>query len=251
MKVYLINLECSTKRLAIMQKRIDLLGLSFERVSAVDGSTLSMEDLSIVNAPNWRYPYTLSKGEIGCFLSHKKCWTKLLESDEEWALILEDDCVFSSKAHQYLATTDWIPKNCLAVQLNIIHARDSMYSNEMLPIINSNSLISIRESSPCGAYAYLLHREAAKVALDLSKTLDAPVDNFLWGIYMDFPKKIQGWRLVNPIAKVIDDVETTIGQRGKLGGCNFYKIHPVRLFEKIRIVLSRLLLKKVEQKWID
>ena len=67
----------------------------------------------------------------------------------------------------------------------------------------------------------------------------------------DFPKKIQGWRLVNPIAKVIDDVETTIGQRGKLGGCNFYKIHPVRLFEKIRIVLSRLLLKKVEQKWID
>lgn len=37
------------------------------------------------------YPFPLSPGEVGCFLSHRACWQKIVAQDWEWALIVEDD----------------------------------------------------------------------------------------------------------------------------------------------------------------
>ncbi|MDF1717062.1 MAG: glycosyltransferase family 25 protein [Antarcticimicrobium sp.] len=37
------------------------------------------------------YPFPLSPGEIGCFLSHRRCWRRILAEGWEYALIVEDD----------------------------------------------------------------------------------------------------------------------------------------------------------------
>lgn len=38
-----------------------------------------------------RYPFPLSAGELGCFLSHRQCWQRIVEGPQEYAFIAEDD----------------------------------------------------------------------------------------------------------------------------------------------------------------
>ncbi|MAI68498.1 MAG: glycosyl transferase family 25, partial [Rhizobiales bacterium TMED143] len=37
------------------------------------------------------YPFPLSPGEVGCFLSHRACWQRIVDQDLPYALIVEDD----------------------------------------------------------------------------------------------------------------------------------------------------------------
>ena len=250
MKVYLVNMDRSTDRLEIMQRRLLSLGLEYERVSAVDGSKLSMEDKKCVVSPNWRYPYSLTPGEVGCFLSHKKCWQNLIDSDEPWALVLEDDSVFHPKAKDYFQSTEWIPNGVQLIQFS--YTKDSTFSDKTVILPNGSHLVRVKQSSPCGTYAYLISREAAKRALELSNKVEGPIDNFMFGMFFDFPKEISNWRLQECVVKVVDDVEPTITGRGPSNKTtNLYKVHPFRLLEKLRICCARLRMRKVEQQWAD
>ncbi|MFV0512325.1 MAG: glycosyltransferase family 25 protein [Jhaorihella sp.] len=38
-----------------------------------------------------RYPFALGAGEVGCFLSHRACWRRIVQDDADCALIVEDD----------------------------------------------------------------------------------------------------------------------------------------------------------------
>ena len=250
MKVYLVNMDRSKDRLEIMQRRLSSLGLEYERVSAVDGSKLSEEEKKCVVSPNWRYPYTLTPGEVGCFLSHKKCWRKLVDSKESWALVLEDDSVFHSKANEYFQSTEWIPEGVQLIQFSF--AKDTTFSDKSVVLPNGSHLVRVKHSSPCGTYAYLISREAAEKALELSDIAEGPIDNFMFGMFFDFPKEISNWRLQECVVKVIDDVAPTISGRGRQNKTNnIYKIHPLRLLEKIKISIGRLGMKKVLQHWAD
>ncbi|WP_367278723.1 glycosyltransferase family 25 protein [Malikia sp.] len=42
-------------------------------------------------APHGEWFRRLTAGELGCFLSHLRCWQLLVERDLDCALILEDD----------------------------------------------------------------------------------------------------------------------------------------------------------------
>lgn len=37
------------------------------------------------------YPFSLNPAEVGCFLSHRKCWQMIAEGDARYGLIAEDD----------------------------------------------------------------------------------------------------------------------------------------------------------------
>jgi glycosyl transferase family 25 len=92
--VFLINLDRSPDRLARCAPPLDALGLPWERVSAVDGARLEPDDLRRLNPqppPHGEWFRPLTAGEIGCFLSHLRCWQLIAERDLACGLILEDD----------------------------------------------------------------------------------------------------------------------------------------------------------------
>lgn len=250
MKRYLINMDRSTDRLDIMNKRLLELGLDFERVSAVEGAKLSVAELSRVSAPNWKYPNKLTPGEIGCFLSHKKCWELFLASDEDWALVLEDDSAFAARAKEYLLSTEWIPSECQLIQFS--YTPDTTYSDKTIELPNGSHLVRVKHSAPCGTYAYLISREAAQIALSCAEKVEGPIDNFLFGMFFDFPKKVNNWRLQECVVRVLDDVAPTITGRGsKNKKMNGFKLHPLRLLEKALIAYCRTKMKKVKQHWAE
>ncbi len=250
MKIFLVNMDKSIERLNIMKKRLSDLDLTFERIAAVDGTKINDSEKKVITAPSWRYPYKLTPGEIGCFMSHQKCWKKLIESKENWALVLEDDSFFHSKAINYFHDIDWIPDGVKLIQFS--YAIDDTYSDLSIKLENGDHLVRVKDSSPCGTYAYMISREAAIKALELSKTIEGPIDNFMFGMFFQFPQIIQSWRLKECVVRVIDDVEPTITGRGRKNRTisNFFlKAHPFRLIEKLKIKLNRVKLTKVSQEW--
>lgn len=55
--------------------------------------------------------YELTRGGVGCYLSHVHVWKKVLESDKTSALIFEDDCVMAQNTESIIKKThvphDW------------------------------------------------------------------------------------------------------------------------------------------------
>ena len=85
---FLINLDRNASRRETSETMINGLGLSFRRFPAVDGLTLPAD---VCNQSLGTLGRKLSRGEVGCFLSHLRCAELFLETDHAYGLVLEDD----------------------------------------------------------------------------------------------------------------------------------------------------------------
>ena len=248
LKTYLINLKQSTDRLMAMQGFLNQFEVEYERVEAIDAKTLTDDIYTTATAPNIEYPHQLRPGEIACFLSHRKCWQKLIDSNSEWALVLEDHCDFSPKAEKYLKSSDWIPQGCDLVQL--IFTETPSYTNQQIDLPDGNALIKLLCSSPRRASAYFISRKAAELALRESLPIPSPVDNFLFGPWSDYSKKVPCWRLLGAVVRRNTQAKTTILGRGSNNKTrNKERFYPERIFLKLKMKLKRLFLKKHYQFW--
>lgn len=85
---YVINLDSQKERFKWMQTQLSEQGISFERFSAINPDQLSEPWTTFWHDARRS---ALSKGEIGCMLSHIMIWKSLLDSEAQFALVLEDD----------------------------------------------------------------------------------------------------------------------------------------------------------------
>ena len=84
---YVINLKRRLDRFELFKKNFPLDISKVNKFEAIDGKTLE-------NIP--KYFNGLLSGEVGCFLSHKLLWEKILkDKDSEYYVIFEDDAKFS------------------------------------------------------------------------------------------------------------------------------------------------------------
>ena len=109
-KAYCINLSSRRDKWMDLQKQARAVSLNFlesiERFDAIDGSHVEQDtndvQLKWDSTINAKYSpkekaciRTMLPGEVGCALSHIALWRKLVASDDNHFLILEDDCTFS------------------------------------------------------------------------------------------------------------------------------------------------------------
>lgn len=98
-KTYVINLREATDRRQHIEKVVSVCPfLDVEFVEGVSGKQMSEEEINNEfdrNAFVKRYKKAPLLGEIGCTLSHRICYEKLVNSSEKLALILEDDALLS------------------------------------------------------------------------------------------------------------------------------------------------------------
>lgn len=95
---YIINLKDSSSRLLKISDDLNIHGIQFNRINAVDGRKLSPNEFPTYNKQRSinRHGRALTGGEIACYLSHIKALTEFIESESQQALILEDDASFVS-----------------------------------------------------------------------------------------------------------------------------------------------------------
>ena len=76
-KALLINLPRHPERYNEVKQQLEGAGIQYERAEAVDGKMLSKSDLqqNVTIAARM----LLTKGMIGCFLSHRNCWQRCVD----------------------------------------------------------------------------------------------------------------------------------------------------------------------------
>ena len=165
MKAYIINLKTSTDRKRYMENLLipynDFLDVHF--VEAVDGRQLSDEQLSKIwdqKATYKNYGRNMNNGEIGCSLSHRKCYEEMLKNDVDMAMVLEDDAVFKSDAN--LKELISALKKALLVKKPVVILLTGSYwfTGERNVLGSYARLASVFEAM--GTVAYMLNQAAAK-----------------------------------------------------------------------------------------
>ncbi len=197
MKAYLINLDERPDRLARAKHQFELIGLSYERISAIKPT----------NNFSKLYPL-VTPGVAAIWLSHMYCLEKFLKSGEESALIFEDDFSFTKKALTPAFLTN-LPREYDLFQIgflktNVIDKIDFLIANTFdlylkflcclsrfpsskLQRLQSRFLVSDQLGAPWGhvrhdvrpgAHAYLVSREFASYLVELNNPLVFSTDAF-------------------------------------------------------------------------
>lgn len=177
MKAYFINLDRSPDRLAYMTKTLDGLGLDYERVAAVDGRALSESAIAAVYQfrPGTQF---LDPGSIACSLSHRKVWERIVASDDDYALVLEDDVIFGENARAILADTGWIPDGTELLRLETFR-RHTVRGREPVATAGDRAIYRLHHIHN-GTGAYIVSKGAAARLLEHMTRFSYAVDYVLF-----------------------------------------------------------------------
>lgn len=200
-----VNLNRSPERWKAIKAQLDCLQIPVERLEAVDGKLLSEEEVEkLTSSVHFSMGRELGRGEIGCFLSHRKCWKRLLDSDEKYALVMEDDLILSDRSPKFMLSDDWIPDACDLIQLFISPNRKKyVCCHKGCGLVTGDQLWIPVSPTPIGTLAYIISREAAKVALEESQTFNLPVDEFLF-VRSLVAERFPCYRLNHAVVKLAD-----------------------------------------------
>ena len=176
MDVYLINLDRDFERLEFISNSLDNQSVDYKRVAAVDGSKLSSDFVSSFRINSKRSSGWLV-GQIGCFLSHRKCWEYIANSESEYSLILEDDLHLSDDLKSFIyEDLTWIPDNADIVRLE---TSTNWLKVKKVSLVYGRTLYSVHSDSWL-AGSYIISRACAQRLLDVNPTFWMPTDFFLF-----------------------------------------------------------------------
>ncbi|MCI4377920.1 hypothetical protein PGIGA_G00208690 [Pangasianodon gigas] len=184
-EIYIINLMRRMDRRERMLRTLDVLGIEVTLTDAVDGKALNSSQLQVLGIemlPSYQDPYSgrvLTKGEIGCFLSHYNIWKQVVERKQRQVLMLEDDIRFEPNFKSRLNTiTEDIRQKQLQWDLIYVGRKRLQVKNPERWVKGIKNLVY-----PDYSYwtlGYILSLQGAKKLLEakpLGKML--PVDEFL------------------------------------------------------------------------
>jgi len=111
--VYVINLDCAQDRMLSMDQQLCAIDVNYERIPAIKGNSLTETEINIEYSAALNKKYfraDLSLGEIGCYISHKNVWRKMVAENIEFAVILEDDMIIENNFIKLFSLTETLKK---------------------------------------------------------------------------------------------------------------------------------------------
>lgn len=237
MLILLVNLERAPERLLEMREEYARAELDFERLDAVDAKKFKSEVIQKQRQPVSDRQYWLmdmSDGEIACYLSHKKAWEQLLESDEEWAYVAEDDARFIHDAKRLFADLSWIPEGTGIVQMSAyFENRPIKYQGTPVQIDSTFKLVKAMEYrlSGGGTQGYLINREMATRLLEEFPFINAPIDDMLFYHASPVREMTNVLFLCPPISITVDENESFL-QADKAKMKSRFREYPLRYIKR-------------------
>ena len=106
-KVYVITLPTSSRFNRIKER---LNGLEYEIFEGINAEFINKDEYTSLGSK-------LTRGQLGCTVSHVKLYEKISGEQHEKILILEDDCVFLDNIETSLDSCQQLPENWNIVYL--------------------------------------------------------------------------------------------------------------------------------------
>lgn len=163
-KVYLITLTSSPRYSRIKQR---LQGLEYEVFEGLNAEFINKDDYTSVGSK-------LTRGQLGCTVSHVRLYEKISSETHDKILILEDDCVFLENLDTLEESLSQLPENWEVVYLgwgphNVI----SNYSPNLSEISNSY-LVYIH-----GTHCFGIRKNFAKLCSEENSNYHFTADGLL------------------------------------------------------------------------
>ncbi len=152
------------------------MNLQYTMTDAVDGAALDLRQYAHrLRLDKWKFlrGRELSRGEIGCFLSHYRLWESLAAQKTECALVLEDDPVLDSAFAEVAAAaaqTEW------RWDVILLSSRKRYKTDCVLCELPRGRRL-VRYNKRVGTTrAYLINLEGARKLLGICREISAPID---------------------------------------------------------------------------
>lgn len=179
---YIINLKSSFVRKQYMNNLLKQYSfLNIQYIEAIDGKLLSDEDINNEFDKQLclkQYGRILKRGEIGCVLSHRKCYQTLLSTSNSYTLILEDDI-------HLMRPLDELQMMDLDRLLNVNTPTIFLLSGDYW-FYKRRKVVDVYDA--IGAYAYFINRAAALVISSIPKPYNVADD---WTLYKQHGVKLK------------------------------------------------------------
>jgi len=181
-KTYIVNLATSTARKKYMQELLDGYGfIKQEFVDAVDGRVFSPEERAKAFDDRTcyrRYGRYVNGGEVGCTLSHFKCYNRLVQSNEKFILIFEDDITIIRDLNSL--DLEKVSEFMAIDEPRIMFLSGDYWYWDNKPIT--------RVFSAVGSYAYFINRTAAQTITKYIARPSNVADD--WDVYKQLGVKL-------------------------------------------------------------
>ena len=237
---FLINLESSASRLTAMTEHLNKLGISFERVAAIDARGFDINFYSAYDAISTqrRHGRQLGAGEVGCYLSHVKALETFAGSDLEYALICEDDVILPSDTALFL---NRFIESCLlnAIKWDLLFLGLPLKSRIYGCIYAGYGREVFRSVHfPITATAILWSKQGANAFLHSkhSKTIRGPIDYSIRSFSSMRGKSLGLTSQFISLRDVPSEIEFLDGQRSK---------NKTKVSRKIKILIYRKLVDRI------
>lgn len=173
---YVISLADESLRRDSMEKQLSKLEHDFNYVDATD---MRFCDVSILEKYSSLSEYasvkrSLTRGEVGCALSHYDVYKKLLSSNDEWAWVIEDDAIISRIKNNSIEKVINISNGADAIILGYsklaMKEENSFYAMEPIKAVVIDSEITVGtpwKNWTCGTVSYLISKSGARKMLSI------------------------------------------------------------------------------------
>lgn len=225
MRTYLINLRRRPDRLDAMTRQTVPLGLSLERIEAVDAQSEEPPPVSRWFTPSGPLG-EIPMGDKACLLSHRQAWEMFVAGGESHAVFLEDDVRLSPSAGALLTSNGWIPSDAAVVKLehygppgqrvllDHIRAVSMPPPRQAATAVGEDFQLGRMLSRHTGAAAYILSRRAAELLLRQTR-FNLPVDHLLFNPNNSpLFAQLSPWQLLPAIARQ----EEFVGEKSDIEG---------------------------------
>ncbi|OWY07497.1 hypothetical protein B6V72_18880 [Thioclava sp. F34-6] len=235
-----INLDTAGERRDWMEHQFSALGIKAERISAVTIGEVSSKAGGTTFGNRMGRPWL--GAEKACALSHRECWKRIVDGNDEFGTIFEDDVHLASDAAEFVTDSAWIPSGVDVVKLETylqkvwIAKRPVPARGRALHRLNSNHR---------GSAGYILSREAAATLLEKTTNIEMPLDHLIFDPVYNFGLKV--WQLSDAICIQDDCLNTQETRFKSLISCNADRAvnrrgKPASMGKKILRELTRIYL---------
>lgn len=182
--VYVLTMR-DEARITSIKRQMSKLAFKYQYIDATVLKNIEQANHPIDHAAIFeRYGRILTKGEIGCFLSHRRIWKKVIASGKS-GVIFEDDALVDKDVKKFL--------NCLTITpiaFDVIllghskkdHRHKKLYQF-LEPLKKSEKLNGFSlgrgfKTWPSGAVGYVVTLAGAEKLLDASRKINCVLDDW-------------------------------------------------------------------------
>lgn len=172
--VIVVSLLDQFERRKSIIDQLSHLGISFEFHNAADLRTIDSNTLQnlVASDPSASIKRSLTKGEIGCSMSHFQAYEKFLLGNSQIALILEDDANLERLEARILhVLVNDMPSDIVILGYSKVMSSDESFIYSSEPVFKKKSIDKyifgpVYKNWTCGTVSYLISRAAAKAIID-------------------------------------------------------------------------------------